>query len=288
MNTGYSIKRWFKSLLLLAPLWATLTVAAAPATPATPVPAGIVLDVLGKVEVAGKPLNLFDYLYPGNEALLAAGAKLVVTEHQTNRELAFTGPGKVKVSPEGISATAGAKLASRELQALQVNAASQGVARRHQQAAITLRSLDPLLAPRHHSAVRDVRPEFSWMVSGGQLSLAVYDAAGGQVASLPLAPEGRMRLPEYVNLEPGQTYGWTILSADGTPLSSSRKAFRVLSVAEQQLIDSSRPADSAGVADWALYAALLENYWLGDEARSIWQRLANERPNDANLKRFAK
>lgn len=252
-------------------------------------PVGLVLDVVGPVQFvkpAVQDVTMFSALEPGTEIGLGRGAKLVATLYAKGAELSFSGPARLQVKATGIDLVYGAKPQERVLQAQQVAASSLGIARRQQQAAISMRNLDPLIAPLHQSAVRDPRPEFQYSQMLEGLYLAVFDQGGRELLRERLKGGGSQRLGAAA-LTRGQTYSWTIVEDDGTPKTPNRKSFRVLLEDEVQLADSSRPEASASVSQWALYAGLLENLWLRAEAKVIWVRLAKERPGDPTLARFA-
>lgn len=269
-------------LLLVLVSFATLVRAAEPV--------GMVLDVFGPVQLvkpAVQNVSMFMALEPGAEIGLGRGAKLVATLYAKGSELSFSGPARLHIKPGSIDLVYGAKPQERVLQAQQVTASSQGIARRQQQAAISMRNIDPLVAPTHQSAVREAAPEFQYAANLEGLFLAVFDQDGRELLREQLKGGGRQRLSGSPALKRGQTYSWTILEDDGTPKTSNRKTFRVLLEDEVQFADASRPGPSASVSQWALYAGLLENLWLRTEAKVIWVRLAKERPGDPTLARFA-
>jgi len=49
-----------------------------------------------------------------------------------------------------------------------------------------------------------------------------------------------------------------------------------------------KPAPDASFSAWVLYAAQLQQAGASDDAQTIWQALARERPGDLNLKKLAK
>ncbi|MBI3147329.1 MAG: hypothetical protein HYZ17_02310 [Betaproteobacteria bacterium] len=253
-------------------------------------PVGMVLDVVGPVQFikpATQDVTMFTALQPGAEVGLGRGAKLVATLYAKGAELSFTGPARLHVKAGSIDIVYGAKPQERLLQAQQVQASTQGIARRQQQAAISMRNLDPMVAPAHQSAVRETNPEFVFSSNLEGLFLGVYDQEGHLVAKEKLRAGGSQRLGSERALKRGESYVWTILEDDDTPKTPTRKTFRVLHEDEVRLADSSRPTSSASVAQWALYAGLLENLWLRAEAKVIWVRLSQERPGDPMLARFA-
>jgi hypothetical protein len=48
-----------------------------------------------------------------------------------------------------------------------------------------------------------------------------------------------------------------------------------------------RPADGAPLSDWVVYAAALEDAGLRSDAKSVWKKLAAERPEEPRLKALA-
>jgi hypothetical protein len=168
----------------------------------------------------------------------------------------------------------------------QAQAASEGVARRQQQAAIGLRNIDSGPTPANQSAVREVTPVFTWEGAADGAQVAVFDREGKSLARFPIA-DGRLTWPRDHALKRGETYAWTLVDRDGLPLTANRKSFRVLREDEIAMVESSRPPTGASVSQWALYAGLLENLWLHAEAKPIWAKLAQQRPEDPTLARLA-
>lgn len=253
-------------------------------------PVGMVLDVLGPVQFikpAAQEVNMFANLEPGAQIGLGRGAKLVTTLYSRGAELAFAGPARLHVKEDSIEVVFGAKPQERVLQAKDVIAASQGITRRQQQAAISMRNIDPLVWPVHQDAVRETSPEFRFSGPSDDLFLAVFNREAKVIAREALRPGGSVRLPAEFALQRGETYSWTLIEDDGTQKTANRKVFRVLREEEIKLADASRPSSDATVSQWALYAGLLESLWLRTEAKAVWARLAKERPQDRTLARFA-
>jgi len=253
-------------------------------------PVGMVLDVLGPVQFikpAQQDVSMFSSLEPGTQIGLGRGAKLVTTLYARGAELAYSGPARLHVKEDGIEVVYGAKVQERVLQPKEVVAASQGITRRQQQAAISMRNLDPLVSPAHQDAVRETTPEFRYSGPSEGLFLAIFNRDAKIIVREALKPGGSLRLSADQALQRGESYSWTLIEEDGTQKTANRKVFRVLQEDEVRLADASRPAADASVSQWAIYAGLLESLWLRTEAKAVWARLAKERPQDRTLARFA-
>ncbi len=276
------MKRW---IVCCGLLWAAMGSQTSAAEPV-----GMVLDVVGAVQFV-KPtvqdVHLFTTLEPGVQIGLGRGARLVATFYARGAELSFLGPARLKVGEEGIEMIYGLNPQERALHPQDVVAASQGITRRQQQAAISMRNIDPLVSPVHQGAVRETTPEFEYSGVTEGLFLAVFDRDAKLVVRAPLAAGGSLRLAADQALRRGESYSWTLIEDDGTPKTVKRKVFRVLQEDEVALVDARRPPAEATVAQWALYAGLLESLWLRTEAKAVWARLARARPNDPTLARFA-
>jgi len=148
---------------------------------------------------------------------------------------------------------------------------------------------DVWLQPRGWATL-DPRPEFRWQLGlpGVVARLRLTDPAGGLVCDEQV-PGGTFRLPPAKALPAQEGYrwrlSWTLPEGEERSLEG---AFTVLPEAEAQRIRSLRPAPEAPFAERLAFAVALEARGLREEAAPYWKRLAEERPGDPTLQRFAR
>ena len=114
-------------------------------------PLGMVVDVQGAVTAvdAGKSsrVEMLSYLKPGMDVDLAAGSNLTVTWYADSKEFKFSGPSKLKVTPQRILVVQGAGASARSLGEEKVAAGKAGMPGRLAQATIMMRSMKPASEP---------------------------------------------------------------------------------------------------------------------------------------------
>jgi hypothetical protein len=92
-------------------------------------------------------------------------------------------------------------------------------------------------------------------------------------------------------LRPGDRYTWKVepLNQTGEPIANATGAdFAVVTADAARVLASIKPAPGASFSAWVLYAAQLQQAGATDDAHTIWQALARERPTDPNLKKLMK
>src|SRR5438128_805504 len=103
-------------------------------------PLGMVLDVQGAVTAtdSGKSsrVEMLSYLKPSMEVELAAGANLTVTWYADSKEFKFSGPSRLKVTPQRIQVVQGAGASARSLGEDKVALGKNGMPGRLAQATI--------------------------------------------------------------------------------------------------------------------------------------------------------
>jgi hypothetical protein len=66
------------------------------------------------------------------------------------------------------------------------------------------------------------------------------------------------------------------------------RGIKPLTPEQEAMREKLRPADNAPLSEWVTYAMGLEQMGLTGEAKSVWRKLAEQRPGDANLKALAR
>jgi hypothetical protein len=254
---------------------------------------GVVMisDLTGVALLEGRkqPLALMDEVAPNLAVTLKAGAKLTFVNMRTGAETTFTGPGKVKLDvlgePSGI-----APGRRRLVAALQgaVHLRPGGLA----QASVVMRDVTRPeatgMSPEGPWSLSPT-PEFHWKPSGAKASyhFKLQDPQG-QVLFELTQDECSVQVPEHLALSEDTAYTWVldIKLADG---GQDRKSgqIKVVPKALREQLQGTRPAQDAPFSERLVYAALLEQHELHEEARPFWRSLAKDRPGDEALAKFA-
>lgn len=246
----------------------------------------MVADLEGKVTLdGGRSLRLLDEIAPGRTLTLNLETRLVLVDLSNGDERIFKGPGRLTFDSVGRSQGLRPRAVHKHpaLSGLRLRLGGLAQVAVVMRSAQAIRSLEVL--PKGPMLLESA-PEFRWEALSSQATyqFKLFDARGGLLLDRTL-PETRLQAPE---LRPGEACTW-ILEArlpEQAPRVSTGKV-QVLDVATRELLVKFKPIVSAPFTERLVYAALLEDAQIGDEARKAWTALAQERPNDARLKALA-
>ncbi len=253
-------------------------------------PVAMVADCQPRVSFRkGPEVRLLDEITPGRVLVLERGARLVLLHMRTGDELRFVGPGQVSFDPQGN--LKGAKPeATRRLPSL------QGAPRVRLQGLIPaatlmrgdLDSTDLEVVPVG-PAVLTERPTFHWRAVEGVTAyrFKLYDGQGNLRLEREVT-EPRLALGTPDALQEGERYTWVLeaKAAGMAPLVGSGR-IRLLEKELRVHVERVRPAANAPFSERLVYAALLDELRLHDEAQRLWKDMAAERPDSPSLKRLA-
>jgi hypothetical protein len=272
----------------------------APAPAAQPAPCALLTGLEGRASVqradGTRRLAVLDALLPNDELRLAADARveLVVTVGQ-QRVFSLKGPGRFQLSKGAVLALdRNSFVAVRDLVgdwgALRLRPGLVG------RASVSLRGApDTSLAIRaplggQRAAQIDT---LRWEVPYGRrtdhwrYSVAVIDMQGRAVFSADTA-DTVLPLPRNIAWSRGQTYVWTVAATSDDGLRTDGSAeFRVVSQDVEESVDAvaaaaveahRRLAVAALLAEDVLYALLLDQSGLRQDADHQWHSLALARP----------
>lgn len=249
----------------------------------------MVLDVQGKVvaTAAGAPVVLgIAKSLPGDTRLnLPAGAKLTFTHYATQEHLTLTGPAQALLTDKGLQMIEGAVPQTRKL-AGDSSRVVQEFQGRVVPAAMMMRSVGPkpvLDAPRNGEVLLDDTLEIAVLLPEGVTEVNVDLFAGERLlGSRKLTGNGiRLRDMTSTALSAGNNYQLV------AGVVNAR--FTMADDATRQSLAALRPSDEKAIDQWVIYAMALEQQRAISAARSVWQRIASERPELAeSLGRLAK
>lgn len=256
----------------------------------------LITDVAGKPGLVSKPpLAILGEMANGSLIDAPAGFQFSAIDLVTGKEYLASGPGQFRITSGGVlSVTTGTvKVRSVADGALpEVRIATGKLSR----ASMTMRGGSVLLGklPMYPSntAIPDTTPTLRWehMAGASSYRVTVSDDASKTIwqrntteAQLALTPESGLRL--------GNRYTWKVepLNQTGEPVANATSAgFSVVAADAAHVLALIKPAPDASFSAWVLYAAQLQQAGASDDAQTIWQALARERPADLNLKKLAK
>lgn len=273
------MSRFFHFLLAASMMFAMSIASAAPVATM-----GMVLDLQGNGELLRKgessKLQLLSYVQPGVQLRLAAGAKASVSHYAAKQMYLLIGPVLVQIDADQIRLIEGATLVSKPLSEKVVTAAlNPNVG----PAAFRMRSVQQimLVAPANGGSVVSTRPQFSWDANEAtRYEIELVELPDRQVAR-EFVEAPRWDLPAKLSLEYGKSYRWTVsyTSAVDGKMRSAQSSFKVPAKTEIDATLALVPGKDAAIDEWVLYATILRDRQLLDEARTVWRRIATQRPD---------
>ncbi|MES2263944.1 MAG: hypothetical protein V4724_35950 [Pseudomonadota bacterium] len=279
--------RWSLTVCLML-----LAVAARAAGPDEVV--GMVLDVQGNGELLRQgrtsKLQLLSYIKPGTQLKIDAGAKASVSHYGAKLIYQLTGPVQAEVDAERLKVVSGAPAVTKSLAEKVVAAAvnpNMGAA------AFKMRGLGQeiaMLAPTNRSVQLTLRPRFQWSApEPASYQLTVIEAPERVIARATVDGSS-WELPANVKLQQGKDYRWSVSytpASDGQ-MRSAGAEFSVATQAESDATLALKPGAGAAVDEWVLYAAILRDRQMLDEARQVWREIASQRPDLATAHTMAR
>ncbi|GJJ00725.1 hypothetical protein RugamoR64_12630 [Duganella rhizosphaerae] len=272
---------WLIRVVLLA---AACALAGAPARAAEEV-VGMVLDVQGNGELVRNTqhskLQLLNYVKPGEQLRLDAGARASVSHYGAKLIYQLTGPVLAEVDPGAIRVLSGTALATKSLAEKVVLAA---LSPNTGPAAFKMRAimLDvTLLGPKNGTLALNTRPQFRWEANEATSYTFTLERADGAVVAQFKTDASAWEPPPAAPLAYGQSYRWSVAytsAVDGEARQATAQ-FQVASEAEHASLVALRPGAGAPIDEWVLYASLLQNRQMLDDARAVWQEIAARRPD---------
>ncbi|MDD4928556.1 MAG: hypothetical protein PHP85_04685 [Gallionella sp.] len=256
-------------------------------------PVAMVTDVTGTAHLASQktpaPLAVLTYLPPGEEIILDAGAHVVVTYFDESSEFSFKGPARIEIQQKIARVVKGVPASVRKLDK-EKSAGAAKFARSGKLvfAAVEMRAIafKPTLLSPVNTKISTLTPMFSWKSANEaeNYQLVLNDDAGQQVSQVTVTSSSWM-LPPEISLRPNVNYQWSLIETLKTGEKLTVKGN--FSLADEQTtarVFAKRPATEADFSEKLTYAIFLESEGFRDDAKVIWRELAQQRPDDRNLK----
>lgn len=250
-------------------------------------PVGAVLDASRASTMAdGKslPIELFEYLYDQQRIKVAEDGRLVLSLSANRTDYVIQGPAIVKISVNQLVFESGKALSSKARPDVVVSALLAGP---RTQGAVRLRASRGVL-PTSGSVVTSNRPVLSWpsLISQGDYELTIADG-NGDAEQIYRVNATRWQPDEKQALAWGHAYRWRVKPAETDSIGVSGN-FTVISDSERDQLAQLLPAGNASFAERVVYAKTLEHLGVRDEAKTVWQALSAERPDNSVLKEYLK
>ncbi|MES3022413.1 MAG: hypothetical protein V4857_12610 [Pseudomonadota bacterium] len=254
---------------------------------------GMVLDLRGSGEVAGRAaptkLRLLGYIKPGDQITLDADSKASVSHYGSKLIYQLVGPlvadvdiAKVKVRKGGREAVV--RSVAEKLVAAALDPQMSA-------AAVRMRQFDSIemQAPAKRGVLLSTRPEFRWEANGNNSYQVTVEELSERELARGTSTDKRWQLPAGAALEHGKSYLWTVAYTDaaGAPYSASAE-FSVASAADSVAMLALKPAAGAGIEDWVMYAIILDERRMHDDANAVWKIIAAQRPDLAAARAAAR
>ena len=251
----------------------------------------MISDLSGVINLEGRkePLGLMEEVAPEVSLTLKAGARITFVNMRTGAESTFTGPGKFKLDANGEAKGMAAKQ-RRMVAALQgtVHLRPGALA----QASVVMRAVpgapEQTMSPAGPWTL-SATPEFRWQAAAPKASyhFRLQDPQGQVVFELT-QEDTSIQVPEHLALADETAYTWVLETTLPDGAQSRRSGqIKVLPKALREQLQTAKPSLEAPFSERLVYAAVLEQHELHEEARPYWKSLAKERPDDPALAKIA-
>lgn len=255
---------------------------------------GMVLDLQGNGELVRKgesgKLQLLNYVKLGAQIKLDAGAKVSVSHYGAKLIYQLTGPALAQVEAGQIKVIKGAPALSKSLaEKLVVAALNPNMAPAAFKMRGGLQEIS-ILAPGNRTGLLSTRPSFKWEADEATIYQIVLDEQPEHRLVSAKVDASSWELPAELALEYGKSYRWSVSytsAADGKVRSASA-VFSLASQAEAADLLAMKPAAGADIEEWVLYASVLQDRRMLDDARDVWRQIAARRPDLAKAQSLAR
>ena len=253
-------------------------------------PVAMVTDISGNVHSGDRALALFGELSSGADVAANAGAHVVIVYYESGVEYSYVGPTQFRVGAGGPETLAGKAPAERVLGI--VTSVMISPLRLVQTMMILRAGAErptlKLVTPVDTKLVNPPRV-FRWepVAKGLTYFFELTDERNGKLINVHVE-DTAFALPTDVKLEEDVTYIWEVSTSFATGQRVSSWAEFVLLESEQRAtLESMKPGPDASFSERVVYATVLEQMEVREEARTLWRALLKERPDNPNLQSLA-
>ena len=252
----------------------------------------LITDVIGGVSLMrdGETTSceILLSLFPGDKLQVSDNASLTLVYFESSKEYSFTEKAMIQINADAAEFESGSGSNVRNLNVgkKKILPLSDDL----NQAAMVLRSTArkqkiELLRPVNTKII-NTKPTFFWsaLEQATQYRFTLTDDYGKTVIETPVKGIS-FQLPADTNIEAEVFYTWRVEAhiANGTVYSNSSN-FTLLDEKQRDELAHLDPGSSASYSERVVFALLLEQIGVCNEARARWDILAKERPNNASLR----
>ena len=268
-----------------------LVLCAAVAAPLAAQGVVMVSDLKGEVFLEGRnqPVALMQEVAANQGLVFKAGGRATFVNMKTGVQTSFEGPGTVRFDAQGEAkglATKDRHKVTALGGVLQLKPAAMA------QASVVMRNtaekVDHPMSPWGPWVLSPV-PAFAWKPAGPKASYHFkFKDAQGQVVFELTQGDCTVQVPEHLALAEDAEYTWMLETTlpDGSQTNLSGQLKLVPKAVREQL-ERARPKAEAPFSERLVYAVLLEQQDLREEAQAWWKALAKERQGEQGLSRLA-
>lgn len=220
---------------------------------------------------------------------LDGGARVVLLMLASGEQFALQGPAQAQLVGDAVSATPPGALTRTKSAVGNVQLRRKDLA----QAAIVMRKPDQTVRPPLLSLAGTLTlenpPVFRWtpVEDSGPYRVTLFDDAG-KVLYEATTSSTEHPLPSGVPLADDKRYTWEVATRKANGIEHTNFGdFALATPAMRAEAEKRRPRGDASFSERLAYALWLDTNELGDAARTVWRRLATERPGDEQLRRMA-
>jgi hypothetical protein len=257
--------------------------------------AALVSEVSGNVKIkingSSSPAKLLASIPPGARIDLVAGASMTMIYITNGNEYKLTGPGSYQfdtTSPKTISGALPAKQTSIATALNGKKIRSENVA----QATSSMRKgikeihlpLEPLTPSGCVTLADPLRLQWRTPAEGLTYNIQIINSKNEVLFTQEVA-DNSVTLPSGLALSGGDYYVWEITAVmpNGSPISASAK-FKVASNEIREQATKLKPGTNGTVSERVAYGLWLEAVNLPNEAIHVWVELAEDYPDEPNIR----
>ena len=257
----------------------------------------MITDLTGNVSITRngvkKEGEILMSVSPGDEVRVKENSRLTLVYFKSAKEYTFPEKSVIKINTETPENKSGSKVASRNLEVAK-NAKLLSVDGEYSQAAIVFRSARKkpkikLIRPIN-SRVLDTQPSFEWepLEKVSEYRFVLIDDSGRTVIET-LVNGTSYNLPSENKIVDYVLYTWRVEARLATgDVYTNSTTFSLLDDEERGKINRLRPKDDATFSERIVFAMLLEQMGVRDEAYRYWKILSAEKPDNKLLQGKAK
>jgi hypothetical protein len=255
---------------------------------------GMIVDLQGHGEIVQQSVHskmqLLQYIKPNMQLVVDADSKASVSHYPSKLIYQLNGPTTIEVGADGIKLIRGNAPTVKSMSEKQtlITASTNIVS-----GAIRMRGMpEPItvVAPKNGAVLLKTRAAFKWAAYEATTYQFTLEEKPARIIFSSKADSTGIELPNNVELAYGRSYRWSVsyTSAVDGRMHSANADFSILNRDEALKLLALKPEAGAPIEDWVLYASMLQNRQIFEEAREIWRDIARQRPDLDVVQNYAR